>query len=391
MPTRLDLPPALRTAVDAGVAMARHAPTTKVLLARLAGLLDGVTLPRRVTAEIEAATQAALVPLEPKVVERTLKDAWGAAPGKVLDALERDPLAVRGAAQIHAGELDGRPVAVKVLRPGLAAAVRTDLSMLDALGPPLRAAFPAAGIGEILVEIREGAMDELDLEHEADTQRLVGRALRGTGGVTVPAVHGELSAENVLVTDLLDGPTLAEAQPDDPGEVAAALLRAHVQTTVRAGLVLTDARPGHVVLLSGGGIGLLGAGVARPWPAERLQGLLDSLAALRNPDGADDLAALAERFGVTTADEARAAHPLLREILGDLITGAARLDHDSLAAAADRAAAAIGRLFAIGAHVMLDPADIGAIRGAGQLVATLAVLGATEDWVALARDAATAR
>ena len=48
-------------------------------------------------------------------------------------------------AQVHRGVLDGREVAVKVLRPGLAGSVRQDLSLLEGLIAPLAAAFPALG------------------------------------------------------------------------------------------------------------------------------------------------------------------------------------------------------------------------------------------------------
>ena len=86
-------------------------------------------------------------------------------------------MAVTPISQVHRGVLDGTPVAVKVLRPGLASSVRQDLALLEGLIAPLGAAFPAIDAGAILHEVRERVLDELDLENEAVAQRRFHRAL----------------------------------------------------------------------------------------------------------------------------------------------------------------------------------------------------------------------
>jgi len=70
---------------------------------------------------------------KPDEVERALRAAWGAAPMEELDELDPEPAAVTPTSQVHRGELDGAPVAVKVLRPGVAASVRQDLALLEGL------------------------------------------------------------------------------------------------------------------------------------------------------------------------------------------------------------------------------------------------------------------
>ena len=141
--------------------------------------------------------------MAPKQVEKALRSAWGRAPGKVLDELDLDaPVAITPLAQVHRGALGGAPVAVKVRRAGLDNAVRADLSLLDALRPPLGGAFPSLDAGVLLRRIREQALDELDLEHEAAQQRAVGRALRDVADVVVPTTHSELAGGAVLVSGL---------------------------------------------------------------------------------------------------------------------------------------------------------------------------------------------
>ena len=195
---------------------------------------------------------------------RSLKGAWGSPPGKVLDKIDREPLAVTPSAQVHRGVRDGTAVAVKVLRPGLAGAVRNDLALLDVLAAPLRQVFGAMDAGAILREVRETALDELDLEHEASTQRQLRRTLRGVDGLVVPAPDMELAARPCWSASCSraarwpiprQGRRPRRGRPDARG-------RARHRGACR--LVLTDPRPGHVVLMDKGQVGLLGAGLARP-------------------------------------------------------------------------------------------------------------------------------
>jgi predicted unusual protein kinase regulating ubiquinone biosynthesis (AarF/ABC1/UbiB family) len=367
----VELPPALRALAEAGWSLARQAPSARVGLARAAGFVDPDALPRAirepVVRELEAARNAACEPLDAAVVERALKDAWGRPAAKVLDELDPHPLAVRAAAQTHRGLVDGAAVAIRVRRPGLDRALRADLALLDTLAAPLRAALPKADARALLRAVREQLLDEADFEHEASTHRRVARVLRDVDGLAVPRAHGELCAEGVFVADLLDGPTLADgARAADPNAAARVLVAAHVRAA-RAGLALLDARPGHVVVLDGGRIGLLGIGLARAVDRDRVAEALAALAALRAGD----------RDAFVGADVALSA-------LGPLVRGAAKLD----AAALRHAVAAAEPGWALLPEVQVLPDDLWLGRSAGQLIATLGRLEVTLDWPALVASSA---
>ena len=390
-PRRTQLPPALRTLVDVGGSLVRQSSSGRVALARAAGVVPAAALPaplrEGLAAELAAAREASLEPLEFKRVERTLRDAWGRAPGQVLDEIDHEPLAVTPVSQVHAGERDGAPVAVKVRRPGLAAAVRNDLVLLDALAAPLGAAFPALDVGAALREARESALDELDLEHEAGLARQARRALRRVEGLVVPEVHTDLAADDVLVAQRLEGPTLAEAEPEDPGAVARLLVRAHVTAWREGGLILTDPRPSHVILMRGGEVGLLGTGVARTAGRARLSAGLDAFAALARDNAAAFAGAVAGALGLLPDEAAHEAHRLLRRHGGDLIDGRAPLSEPALGAVADRALRDLGAGLRIAAQGTPDRADLAAARMLGQLVLLLSRLGVAEDWAGVAAGA----
>jgi ubiquinone biosynthesis protein len=342
------------------------------------GLVDPATLPEEireaVAAELARAHAASVEPLEAKEVEGILRGAWGRAPGKVLDDFEAEPLAVTPAAQVHRAELDGAAVAVKVRRPGLAALVRSDLTLLDAVAGPLASVLGQADVRALLREVRESVLDELDLEHEASGQRQAARLLRRAEDVTVPRPETELCTEDVLVAAFLDGPTLAETTPADPARVSA----------LAGGVALTDPRPNHVVLLADGGIGLLGAGVARPADKARADAALRATAALRAGDDETFAAIVASELGLLPAESAALSGELARETLGPVAAGPVALDAPYVAATGERALSRIGAWVGLAGQAKPDPRDLGAARMAGQLSLVLARLGAEDDWLALA-------
>lgn len=381
-----EVPGALNALLEAAGSLVRTSSSGRVALARAAPVVPADALPPELSGlhpRLAEARERALEPIPAEQVRKLLKDAWGRRPEKVLDDLSDEPLAVTPASQVHRGELDGEAVAVKVQRPGLAGAVRNDLSLLDALAAPLGAVLPAADARALLREAREAALDELDLEHEASQQRQARRALRDTAGVVVPASHTELAGEGVNVSELLDGPTLEQTEPDDPKEVARALVAAHVDAWRRAGLVLTDPRPGHVVLLGGGTIGLLGTGVARVVPRERAEPAVSALAALRDGDESG-FARTVRELGVLDGNANGDAYALAREILGHVLEAPARLDGPALATAGTLAIERLGHLMAIAAAATPGPHDLAPLRMLGQLAAVLSRLGVTEDWAAVA-------
>jgi predicted unusual protein kinase regulating ubiquinone biosynthesis (AarF/ABC1/UbiB family) len=354
----------------------RAAPSARILIARAGGIVDPDALPAdvrdAVRREVEAARAAVCVPLRPAEVERVLRTAWNRPPARVLEELDPAPLAITPAGQVHRGVLDGRAVAIKVRRPGVERSVRTDLALLDGLAVPLRAAFPRLDATAALRDARTLAMDELDLEHEASQQRRVARAVRGVDGVTVPRAHGELAAETVLVSDLLDGETLAAgARPRDGEAAARALLDAFRAAVLSAGLVPYDPRASHVVVAADGTLGLLGTGVACAVDRDRAAAALDALAALRDDDAGAFAVAASERTGVLDAGDAPAAHALLREVLAPMFAAEPSLD---VAAVVERARAAAPELVALAARAAPAPEDLALGRMLLQLAAVLARL-----------------
>jgi hypothetical protein len=374
--------------IKVGLKLARSARTGRILLARIADAIDLEWLPQpwgeEIAVELRGAAKAAREPIEWARVERILQAAWEVAPGDELDDLEREPVAVTPSAQVHRGVLDGRAVAVKVLRPGLASSVRQDFALLEGLLGPLSAAFPALDAKALVSEFRERVLEELDLEHEATMQRRFHRALRRHPFLVVPAPITRLAHENVLVSEWADGVPL-RAAPDP--DLAAARLVVFIFGALHDGLAHADPVPDDVLVLEDGRVAILDFGATRVSDRGRAQLLLSVFDAFAAGDG-DQLGHALAEMGSTPAQLGWTALHVAEHALGDLAGETpARLDSEAVVAARDRLLedpAGLSELIVAG---KLPPEDLWPARGVAQLFGTIARAGATASWRELARAA----
>jgi ABC1 family protein len=377
--------------LNVGLGLARRARSGRLLLARIADSIDLGWVPRPWGDEIAGELEAALVesgePMSERDVHRVLRHAWGARPSDELDDLDSDPIAVTPGAQVHRGSLDGEPVAVKVLRPGLAASVRQDLALLELLAGPLGSAFPGVDPAAVTQEFRERVLEELDLEHEAEVQRRFHRALRGHPCLSVPAPVMRLCHESVLVSEWADGAPLWKAP--DPDLAAARLVAFGVGAPVSLGVSHADLHPDNVLVRSDGSLVILDFGATRRVERERAAAAVDVLDAVVAGDG-DALGSTMAALGWLPAQHGPAAAKLARHALGKLgEPGRARLDGAAVVAARERARQRpelIGELLLAGSP---PPEDLWPARGFAVMLATIARIGATADWPTVLRAALT--
>jgi predicted unusual protein kinase regulating ubiquinone biosynthesis (AarF/ABC1/UbiB family) len=390
----LRLPPSLRLLLEAAASVASRSQAAKVAIARLDGIVDPAGLPPELRAPVADAIERALAstaePLDITAVEKLLERAWEDRPSSVLDELDPEPLAVRPHAQAHRALLEGAEVVVKVARPGVAAATRSDLVLLDALAAPASAAFPRLDPGALTAEIRERVLDELDFEHEAQVHRRAARALRSLDGVSAPAIHTAWCTETVLVTDFVAGPSLADPgalDGADRGAIARALVRVYAGAPRAIGVVLANPRANDVVVRPDGEIALLGLGSQREVEPARVDAAVAAVRGLRDDD-ADGFASAAAQLGVLDDATALEAHRIALELAPELLCGPARLDAAALADLGERSLQRIEELMTVAVRATPDAADLWPARSFGQILPVLALLEAEEDWLTLALEAA---
>jgi ubiquinone biosynthesis protein len=185
--------------------------------------------------------------------------------GRRIDALfssfEHNPVASASIAQVHLARLhDGAEVAVKVLRPGVEAAVARDLSLLDT-GAGLVERLWADGKRlrprEVVAEFARHLDDELDLMREAANASQLGRNFVASPQLIVPAVYWDLCAQRVMVMERMHGTPISQVQTlREKGIDIPALARAGVEIfftqVFRHGFFHADMHPGNIQVATEG-------------------------------------------------------------------------------------------------------------------------------------------
>ncbi|UXY16376.1 ubiquinone biosynthesis regulatory protein kinase UbiB [Chitiniphilus purpureus] len=133
--------------------------------------------------------------------------------GQPLAALyaefDLQPVASASIAQVHCARLfDGRAVAVKVLRPGIAPVIESDLALLRTMAALVEKLFvdgKRLRPREVVAEFDKYLHDELDLMVEAGNAAQLRRNFLGSDQLIVPEVFYDWTSRQVLTLEWMDG------------------------------------------------------------------------------------------------------------------------------------------------------------------------------------------
>jgi predicted unusual protein kinase regulating ubiquinone biosynthesis (AarF/ABC1/UbiB family) len=265
-------------------------------------------------------------PLEPGVAEKVVEDELGVRISSAFGTFEPEPIGSASLGQVHRATLrDGRPVAVKVQRPGIRRRALEDLEVIAELADFVDSHSGRAsrlGLGAMVQEFRRSLLDELDYRREADHQKVFGEILTGFDRICVPQPVDDYTTSRVLTMDYVDGRSIDSLGPLGRVELdceglADQLIGAYLEQVLVHGFFHADPHPGNVLLTRDNKLFLIDVGmVARLSPGAQEQ-LLRLLLATSNGDAAaavDALERLGERLEGYDADalRARVAELLLR-------------------------------------------------------------------------------
>jgi ubiquinone biosynthesis protein len=284
--------------------------------------------------------------------------ALGRPPSEVFQDLDTTPYAAASIAQVYRARLaDGRPVVLKVRRPGIGPRIEADLRILRSLAavagrelPELQRFRPE----EMVLQFGRSLARELDLAQEARHQDRFARRFAKDPTVVIPGVHWAWTSPAMNVQDFLEGIPGQDLDLVDRAGLDRTLLAkrgadAVLRMILVDGFFHADPHPGNVLYLPGNRVGMLDFGMVGRLSDHRRHQLVDLLAALSGRDEHGMMAVLLEWTDDAAVDEER-----LADDLGRLV-----FDYEHLALKDIRIGQLLGDITAIMRdHAIYLPADL---------------------------------
>ena len=167
-------------------------------------------------------------------------------------------VAAASIAQVHRAEIDtpdgSKPVAVKVLRPGIEQRFRVDLDAFTFAAGRAESMSPEARrlrLLETVATLRRSVWIEMDLRLEAAALSEMAENTKKDPDFRVPVVDWDRTAKDVLTLDWIDGTPLndragLEATGFDLKHLARAVIQTFLRHALRDGFFHADMHPGNL-------------------------------------------------------------------------------------------------------------------------------------------------
>ncbi|HSA69473.1 MAG TPA: AarF/UbiB family protein [Burkholderiales bacterium] len=230
-------------------------PTFVKLGQMMAGRTD--IFPEELVAELGKLHEAA-ASFPAEAARRIVEEETGKAIGELHASFDDAPMAAASIAQVHRATLhDGTRVIVKVQRPGIAATIEADISVLRRLARLAGALMPslrAFNLPELVEELAETLRGELDFEREGRNAERFAELHRGEPALFVPRIFWEATMRRVLTMEHSPGHRLdaAPAEPARNAALAQLLMRLFLTQVFEHGTFHGDPHPGNVFVLPDG-------------------------------------------------------------------------------------------------------------------------------------------
>lgn len=223
--------------------------------------------------------QDRLPPFPTKIAEQTIRDTLGADVSQLF-AEFGPPVAAASIAQVHkAVSPDGRELAVKVLRPGVARRFAADTDsfyfaarLMERFSAEGRRLRPVAAVKMLEQSMKQ----ELDLRMEASALSEMAENTRHDPGFRVPKVDWARTGRDVLTTEWIDGTPISDiealrAQGFDLPSLGDRVIQSFLRHAIRDGFFHADMHQGNLFIDRAGNLVAVDFGiVGRLGPKESM-------------------------------------------------------------------------------------------------------------------------
>lgn len=217
----------------------------------------GDLFPEELVAELGRLHEDA-APFPAEVARRIIEEETGKRIGELYASFDDSPMAAASMAQVHCATLhDGTSVIVKVQRPGIAATVEGDISVLRRLARLIGTVLPSIrsfNLPDLVEELADTLRAELDFEREGRNAERFAELNHDEPAVFVPRTFWEATTRRVLTMEHSSGHRLDAAPADQVrnAEIARLLMRLFLTHVFEHGVFHGDPHPGNIFVLPDG-------------------------------------------------------------------------------------------------------------------------------------------
>ena len=241
-----------------------------------------------------ATLQDDVPPIPYEEVHQIVEEDLGTRISKAFDTFEEKPIASASIGQVHYATLrSGKPVAVKIQRPGIKRKFLDDMDTLQEMADLAVKHSKIAkkyAIDTVLAELRRILLNELDYSKEQQNLITLGENLLPYNYLIVPEPVPDYCGSRVLTMDFIDGKKITSLSPLKQLEVDYApmvdqLVEAYLQQIINDGFVHADPHPGNIQFTKDGKIALIDLGMVAKFTSHMQECLLQLLIAISNNNG----------------------------------------------------------------------------------------------------------
>jgi len=214
--------------------------------------------------------QDSVPPFSFSEVRSVIEDEFEEKLENIYKEFDEKPVAAASISQVHRARLNsGKPVAVKVQRPGIERTINLDINILKDLAgfidhhTQYGKLYDCSGM---VLEFENTIKNELDFTKEAENAETFKQNFSQDEGITVPGVKWIYTTKRVLTMEYIEGIRVDDYHALDQSGIERRVLAKKLATSIcnqilRDGFFHADPHPGNIQVLSDGTIVFLDLGM----------------------------------------------------------------------------------------------------------------------------------